>query len=130
MVDPLTAVAADVSNGATYVAEAFHPRGCYTRDRTTTEGDSLSASGHDEEDDDEGFAGTNIDDEAILSPPLEQIENPWFELIPIDQLPSEADVLEYDIKLLHKAHHADPFSILGPHFFRLPKDELFSIVIR
>lgn len=134
----LTAVGSTETNksilGTGYVAEPFQPKGIYTRERVfstnadTTEDASLEYTV--EEEQANGLAGTNIDDTAVLPLPLKHVDSPWFELHPMDEIPSEADILEHDVRLLHKAHHADPFSVLGPHFFDYPGEQLKCIVIR
>eukprot|EP01055_Gregarina_sp_Pseudo9_P000921 Gregarina_sp_Pseudo_9__920@NODE_158_length_3922_cov_65_175380_g145_i0_p1_GENE_NODE_158_length_3922_cov_65_175380_g145_i0NODE_158_length_3922_cov_65_175380_g145_i0_p1_ORF_typecomplete_len925_score218_16Alphaamylase/PF00128_24/2_1e32CBM_48/PF02922_18/7_4e03CBM_48/PF02922_18/9_2e26CBM_48/PF02922_18/1_5e03Alphaamylase_C/PF02806_18/5_3e19Melibiase/PF02065_18/4_2e05AMPK1_CBM/PF16561_5/0_0056GHL10/PF02638_15/0_012Glyco_hydro_70/PF02324_16/3_4Glyco_hydro_70/PF02324_16/65_NODE_158_length_3922_cov_65_1753 len=61
---------------------------------------------------------SNFKDAAIL-PPSERVmkDKPAITLVPLKGLPSEANVLDHDVNVLHVAHHADPFSILGPHSF-------------
>lgn len=120
---------------AGYIEEAFHPKEAYTRERGSSVTDIEVASSHSTtegpQDKDEGsLAGTNVSDQAVLPPPLEIIKAAWFELVPYDFIPSEADILEHDVRLLHQAHHSDPFSVLGPHWFECGGEELSSCVVR
>lgn len=118
------------SNNGAYVPEAFQPKGFYTRDRTFSAAPSPQHGPTDSDIVGDGIAGTNIDDEAALPLPLEPLDAPWFELSPMECIPSEADILDHDVHLLHKAHHADPFSVLGPHLFDLPGEAVKCLVVR
>eukprot|EP01053_Blabericola_migrator_P002956 Blabericola_migrator_1__2955@NODE_1852_length_3662_cov_457_005007_g1183_i0_p1_GENE_NODE_1852_length_3662_cov_457_005007_g1183_i0NODE_1852_length_3662_cov_457_005007_g1183_i0_p1_ORF_typecomplete_len907_score146_89Alphaamylase/PF00128_24/1_8e33CBM_48/PF02922_18/1_2e04CBM_48/PF02922_18/3_8e27CBM_48/PF02922_18/1_2e03Alphaamylase_C/PF02806_18/4_5e18Melibiase/PF02065_18/4_1e03Melibiase/PF02065_18/5_1e05AMPK1_CBM/PF16561_5/0_0075AMPK1_CBM/PF16561_5/8_4e03GHL10/PF02638_15/0_011Glyco_hydro_70/PF02324_16/ len=74
---------------------------------------------------------SNFQDQAVLPPvaaPLALEDQHNIVLTPLPIVPPEANVLDHDVNLLHIAHHADPFSVLGPHAF--VRDGVPGLVIR
>eukprot|EP01054_Gregarina_sp_Poly1_P007286 Gregarina_sp_Poly_1__7285@NODE_3_length_27868_cov_154_961188_g2_i0_p2_GENE_NODE_3_length_27868_cov_154_961188_g2_i0NODE_3_length_27868_cov_154_961188_g2_i0_p2_ORF_typecomplete_len976_score148_14Alphaamylase/PF00128_24/1_7e31CBM_48/PF02922_18/5_4e03CBM_48/PF02922_18/2_5e26CBM_48/PF02922_18/1_6e03Alphaamylase_C/PF02806_18/6_2e20Melibiase/PF02065_18/0_00012AMPK1_CBM/PF16561_5/0_0012GHL10/PF02638_15/0_019Glyco_hydro_70/PF02324_16/2_1Glyco_hydro_70/PF02324_16/69_NODE_3_length_27868_cov_154_961188_g2_ len=87
----------DGSSGANYpLSGGYVPKECY----------------------DNSSLQSNFHDSAVLPPAeRERKSSAAITLVPLLEVPSEANVLDHDVNLLHVAHHADPFSILGPHSF-------------
>lgn len=53
-----------------------------------------------------------------------------FMAVPLDQLPSEAEIPEYDLHLLNLGRHADPFKMLGCHKVDSLKNDKRVVVVR
>lgn len=124
--------------GGDYSHELFKPKAAYTRRERGASGNGpltsqLSTAPVSQEkldDEDEGLAGTNVSDEAVLPTPLAAMEDALFYLEPMQDVPHEADIAQHDIDMLHRAHHGDPFAVLGPHCFTMPGEEHKCIVVR
>ncbi|EZG48351.1 1,4-alpha-glucan branching enzyme [Gregarina niphandrodes] len=64
----------------------------------------------------EGYE-TNVQDDAIL-PSSAPCDSPAAaKLTYLSDIPQSANASDHDVSLLHSAHHADPFAVLGPHAY-------------